>query len=72
MPLLASRPALVLWGDRDIAFRDRERQRLETVFPGHRTVVLHGAGHDIQEDAPEEVAGAIARWWDDVVETRGR
>ena len=27
------------------------------------TVLLHGAGHFIQEDAPEEIAAAIERWW---------
>jgi len=60
---LAAKPALILWGDRDIAFRERERQRFETVFPIHRTVVLAGAGHYIQEDAPDEIARAIAEWW---------
>jgi len=53
-----------VWGDRDDAFRDVERQRFETVFPTHRTVILQGAGHYIQEDAAEEIAQAIAQWWD--------
>jgi haloalkane dehalogenase len=62
---LADKPALILWGDRDIAFRARERQRFEQTFPRHRTVELPGAGHFIQEDAPEEIVAAIERWWDE-------
>jgi pimeloyl-ACP methyl ester carboxylesterase len=28
----------------------------------HRTVILEGAGHYIQEDGPEEIIGAIGEW----------
>lgn len=57
-------PALIVWGDRDIAFRDTERRRFEEIFPTHHTVVLRGAGHYIQEDAPEEIVAAIREWWE--------
>lgn len=57
-------PALILWGDRDIAFRDKERQRFEDLFPSHRTVVLEGAGHFIQEDASPEIVEAVNAWLD--------
>ena len=56
-------PALIVWGDRDVAFRKPELERFERLFPRHRTVLLHGAGHFIQEDAPEEIAAAIESWW---------
>lgn len=69
---LAGKPALVLWGDRDVAFRDRERERFEREFPHHRTVVLAGAGHFIQEDAPAQIAGAVESWWDEVVAPAAR
>lgn len=69
LPRLAGLPALIVWGDRDVAFRERERLRFEQAFARHRTVVLRGAGHYIQEDAPEEIAAAIAAWWDE--EARG-
>ena len=59
---LVAKPALILWGDRDIAFRDRERKRFEAAFPDHRTVILKGAGHYIQEAAPDEIAEAIMAW----------
>lgn len=67
LPRLAHLPVLLLWGDRDIAFRESERQRLEAALPRHRTVLLHGAGHFIQEDAPEAMARAITTWWDETV-----
>jgi pimeloyl-ACP methyl ester carboxylesterase len=51
-------PVLVVWGDRDPTFRDVERARFERVFPKHRTVVLGGAGHFIQEDAADEIVEA--------------
>lgn len=56
-------PTLIVWGDRDVAFRAVERQRFEELFSGHVVVELAGAGHFIQEDAPQEIAGAITRWW---------
>jgi haloalkane dehalogenase len=62
LPALKDRPALILWPTKDPAFRDRERRRWEAIFPNHRTVMLHGAGHYIQEDAPEEIVAAIAAW----------
>jgi haloalkane dehalogenase len=59
---LTDRPVLIVWGDRDIAFREKERQRFERVFPRHRTVILRGAGHYIQEDAAGEIVAAITDW----------
>jgi haloalkane dehalogenase len=34
----------------------------EHVFPEHHTVLLDGAGHYIQEDAPQEIVAAIRDW----------
>jgi haloalkane dehalogenase len=59
---LRDRPALIVWPTKDIAFRERERRRWEALFPNHRTVVLEGAGHYIQEDASEEIITAIRDW----------
>ncbi len=59
---LADRPALIVWPTRDIAFREPERRRWEQLFPNHRTVMLEGAGHYIQEDSPEEIVAAIRDW----------
>ena len=59
---LRDRPALLVWPTKDIAFREPERKRWEQLFPNHRTVILDGAGHYIQEDAPEEIVSAIRAW----------
>ena len=60
---LAALPTLIVWGDADFAFRAKERQRWEQIFADHRTVIIEGAGHFVQSDAPEEFAAAIRGWW---------
>jgi haloalkane dehalogenase len=62
LPKLRDRPALLVWPTKDIAFREPERKRWEQLFPDHRTVILDGAGHYIQEDAPEDIIAAIRAW----------
>jgi haloalkane dehalogenase len=59
---LRDRQALLVWPTKDVAFRARERERWEQCFPEHRTVILEGANHYIQEDAPEEITSAIRDW----------
>ncbi len=60
---LRQKPALLVWGDADIAFRSKERMRFEALLPLHRTVILRGAGHYIWEDAPEDIVSAVREWW---------
>jgi haloalkane dehalogenase len=62
LPDLASLPALIIWGDADLAFRGKERQRWEQTFADHHTVILEGAGHFVQSDAPDRFAAAIRDW----------
>src|ERR687885_591326 len=62
LPVLADRPALIVWPTRDPAFGARERRRWERVFPDHRTVLVEGAGHYVQEDAAGEIVAAIREW----------
>lgn len=59
---LRDRPALLVWGSRDFAFREPYRLRFEETFPNHRTLVLENASHFWQYDAPEAVAEAIHSW----------
>jgi haloalkane dehalogenase len=59
---LASLPTLIVWGDADVAFRAKERQRWEQVFANHHTVIVEGAGHFVQSDAPDRFAAAIRDW----------
>ena len=62
LAVLRDRPALIVWPTKDVAFREPERRRWEQLFANHRTVVLEGAGHYIQEDAPEQIVAAIRDW----------
>jgi pimeloyl-ACP methyl ester carboxylesterase len=34
-------------------------QAVESLFPTHRTILLEGAGHYVQEDAAAEIVPAI-------------
>ena len=61
---LSHLPVLLTWGNADSSLRaDRELVHFEQVFPHHQTVILEGAAHYIQEEAPEEIATAIQEWW---------
>jgi haloalkane dehalogenase len=60
---LPTLPALIIWGDADIAFGGKELRRWQQIFPEHRTIVVAGAGHFVQSDAPEQFAGAIREWY---------
>ncbi|TDO14081.1 haloalkane dehalogenase [Mycobacterium sp. BK086] len=59
---IADLPALIIWGDADIAFGDNELRRWEQTFTDHKTVIVEGAGHFVQSDAPEQFAAAIRDW----------
>jgi len=57
---LGDKPALLVWGMRDFAFRPGPTlPRMRSTFPDHLLVELPGAKHFIQEDAPEAIAVAI-------------
>ncbi len=62
LPRLSDRPALIVWPTKDVAFGGRERRRWEELFADHRTVLLEGAGHYVQEDAADEIVTAIRGW----------
>lgn len=56
---LRDKPALIVWGEADGAFRKPERERLQTYFPHQRQLLLPKAKHFIQENAPDEISAAI-------------
>jgi haloalkane dehalogenase len=62
LPTVGGRPALIVWPTADVAFRARERRRWERTFPDHRTVLMPGAGHYVQEDAADEIVVAVREW----------
>ncbi|HEY3995169.1 MAG TPA: haloalkane dehalogenase [Mycobacterium sp.] len=58
---LGGKPALLVWGMKDFAFRPGPTvPRMQSTFPDHVLVELPEAKHFIQEDAPEAIAVAIA------------
>lgn len=62
---LASMPTLILWADRDVAFKPRHRRRLQAGFPSSTTIVLREAGHFAPEDVSERIAEHMRSWLQD-------
>jgi len=58
---LGSKTALIVWGMRDLGFRPSAIPRVRQAFRDVVVVELKQAKHYIQEDAPDEIADAIAR-----------
>lgn len=59
---IAGLPTLIIWGDGDFAFGDKELRRWQETFTDHETVIVSGAGHFVPSDAPDQFAAAIRRW----------
>ncbi len=57
---LGSKPALIVWGMKDPGFRPSMIPRVRDAFADAIVVELPRAKHYIQEDAPGEIADAIA------------
>lgn len=59
---LGAKPALIVWGMKDLAFRPKPiLPRMRSTFPDHVVVELPDAKHYIQEDAPDEITEAIVK-----------
>lgn len=58
---LGNKPLLLVWGMKDIAFPPKVIPRMRRDFADNVVVELPRAKHFIQEDAPEEIAEAIAK-----------
>lgn len=63
LPKLAGLPSLLLWADRDIAFKEVERRHWQQTLTDRTDYTLHGAGHYWQDDAGEEASLVIRNWW---------
>ena len=68
--LAADVPTLIIWADEDPIFTDKYRQRCEAMFPNHATAVLHGVGHFLQSDAPDEFCEVIENWWAELADSK--
>lgn len=56
---ITAKPALLLWGMKDPAFGDAVLERWKAAFASPRVVRFPAAGHFVQEEAPQEVGGAV-------------
>ena len=59
IPTLNDKPKLIVWGMKDIAFRERELVRWERTFPDARSIRLRSVGHYVQEEAPDELVAVV-------------
>ncbi|HEY7050565.1 MAG TPA: haloalkane dehalogenase [Mycobacterium sp.] len=58
--MLGAKPALLVWGMKDMAFRPGPTiPRMRSTFSDHVLVELPDASHFIQEDAPDRITQAI-------------
>ena len=55
----ADKPALVLWGHRDIAFRKKELERWKSALSDFELHEFADCGHFLAEEAPGQVAAAL-------------
>ena len=56
---IKDRPALLLWGMKDIAFRENEIERWSSLFSDCRILRYEDAGHFVQEEKGEELVPII-------------
>jgi pimeloyl-ACP methyl ester carboxylesterase len=56
-------PVLILWGEEDGWIPPEAGGRLEALIPQSRLVLIPGAGHFLQEDAPDAVASHLVRFF---------
>jgi len=57
--LLTDKPKLVVWGMKDIAFREQELNTWIDTFPDVKVIRLDGVGHYVQEEAVGELGRAV-------------
>ena len=56
---IKDKPTLLIWGMKDVAFREEELKVWETQFSDHKTVRLEGVGHYVPEEAGSELVPMI-------------
>ena len=59
---IADKPALILWGMKDIAFREKELRTWEQLFANSQVHRLEGVGHFVQEEYGREAVPVIAEF----------
>jgi haloalkane dehalogenase len=56
---IQDKPALILWGMQDVAFKQKELDRWRSLFPQARVVKLETAGHFLQDEEGPQVSDRI-------------
>lgn len=56
---LRGKPALIFWGMKDIAFKEKELERWKDLFPAARVVCFPEAGHFLQEEEGDQIASVM-------------
>ncbi len=64
---LKGMPALLIFSDAASIVKMGWLQRMEQLFPEHRSIVLHGSHHFPQEYDPASVVTAIRSWLDETI-----
>jgi haloalkane dehalogenase len=60
-------PALLIFGDTDGTIKMGWLDRLERIFPRHRSIIMRGSHHFPQIYDASGVATAIRSWWDEEI-----
>ena len=55
-------PVLLAYGENDQGRKAGFQKQFEAIFPNHTSVIIQGANHFPQMDAPHEVAESISAW----------
>ncbi|MGE5224799.1 MAG: alpha/beta fold hydrolase [Omnitrophica WOR_2 bacterium] len=56
---IRNKPALIVWGMKDIAFKEKELKRWEELFPQAQVIRFSEAGHFLQEEEGPQIASLI-------------
>ena len=64
-------PVLVMFSDKDIAFKVEEGERIANMVPNGRFEAVRNAGHYLQEDAGEEIAQRMVTFLRDEAKVTG-
>lgn len=68
-PVLANRPALLLWGLKDPFITAAHLEKFCAAVASRRVITFESSGHFPHEENPAAVAGAISEWLDGSMQT---
>jgi haloalkane dehalogenase len=57
--VLKDKTTLIVWGMKDVAFREKELKQWQRALPNSLTLRLNTVGHFVPEEAPEELGEAV-------------